>query len=102
MAQQIINVGTTANDGTGDTLRLSQQKANDNFTELYVLVDALGGGSVTPLYLIPKMIRKGFGNTNISIVEIGDLFEFGIDATTYCTLAKWNGTTYDKITTIEF
>lgn len=35
MAQQIINVGATANDGTGDTLRLSQQKANLNFTELY-------------------------------------------------------------------
>ena len=35
MAQAIINVGATANDGTGDTLRLSQQKANLNFTELY-------------------------------------------------------------------
>lgn len=35
MAQQIINVGTAANDGTGDTLRGSQQKANANFTELY-------------------------------------------------------------------
>ena len=38
MAQAIINVGATANDGTGDTLRLSQQKANDNFTELYGVV----------------------------------------------------------------
>ena len=35
MSQQIINVGASANDGTGDTLRLSQQKANLNFTELY-------------------------------------------------------------------
>ena len=35
MSQAIINVGATANDGTGDTLRLSQQKANLNFTELY-------------------------------------------------------------------
>jgi len=35
MAQQQINVGTAANDGTGDSLRLSQQKANANFTELY-------------------------------------------------------------------
>ena len=35
MAQQIINVGASANDGTGDTLRLSQQKTNDNTTELY-------------------------------------------------------------------
>lgn len=35
MAQQNINVGTSANDGTGDTLRDSQIKANSNFTELY-------------------------------------------------------------------
>ena len=35
MAQQIINVGASPNDGTGDTLRDSQVKANQNFTELY-------------------------------------------------------------------
>jgi hypothetical protein len=35
MAQQTISIGTTANDGTGDTLRDAFDKANDNFTELY-------------------------------------------------------------------
>lgn len=35
MAKQTINVGTTANDGTGDTLRASFVKVNENFTELY-------------------------------------------------------------------
>lgn len=35
MAKQIINIGTTANDGTGDPLRTSMQKINANFTELY-------------------------------------------------------------------
>lgn len=34
-AQQTINVGSSANDGTGDTLRVSFQKTNSNFTELY-------------------------------------------------------------------
>ena len=33
--KQVINVGSSSNDGTGDTLRVSQQKANANFTELY-------------------------------------------------------------------
>jgi hypothetical protein len=42
MAQQIINVGTLPNDGTGDPLRTSQQKANANFTELYALVNSGG------------------------------------------------------------
>ena len=35
MAQQSISLGTSANDGTGDTLRDAGQKINDNFTELY-------------------------------------------------------------------
>lgn len=35
MSQQIINVGSAPNDGTGDVLRESQIKANANFTELY-------------------------------------------------------------------
>lgn len=43
MAQQHINVGTSANDGTGDTLRASQQKAESNFTELYAIAGGSGG-----------------------------------------------------------
>ncbi|MFZ5710339.1 MAG: hypothetical protein ACOY4T_11765 [Pseudomonadota bacterium] len=35
MAQQIINIGVTANDGTGDGLRAGAGKINANFTELY-------------------------------------------------------------------
>lgn len=35
MAQQIINVGSAANDGTGDTLRSGATKINANFAELY-------------------------------------------------------------------
>tara|TARA_B100001113_G_scaffold210893_1_gene173004 strand:- start:226 stop:1587 length:1362 start_codon:yes stop_codon:yes gene_type:complete len=35
MAQQLIGVGTNANDGTGDTLRAAMQKINENFTEVY-------------------------------------------------------------------
>lgn len=35
MAQQLINIGTSANDGTGDSLRAAFDKANDNFNELY-------------------------------------------------------------------
>jgi hypothetical protein len=35
MTQQIINLGTAANNGTGDNLRSAMDKTNDNFTELY-------------------------------------------------------------------
>jgi hypothetical protein len=40
MAQQIINIGAAPNDGTGDQLRLSFDKCNGNFTELYAGVAA--------------------------------------------------------------
>ena len=42
MTRQNIGIGTTANDGTGDTLRAAGQKINDNFVELYL---KLGGDS---------------------------------------------------------
>jgi hypothetical protein len=35
MTQQIINIGSSANDGTGDPLRTAFNKINTNFTELY-------------------------------------------------------------------
>jgi hypothetical protein len=35
MSQQNINYGTTANDGTGDTLRNAAIKMNANFSETY-------------------------------------------------------------------
>lgn len=35
MAKQTINIGASANDGTGDPLRTAFDKVNDNFNELY-------------------------------------------------------------------
>jgi len=35
MAKQTIGIGTSANDGTGDAVRVAFTKVNDNFTELY-------------------------------------------------------------------
>ena len=42
MAYQSLDLGTSADDGTGDSLRLGGDKLNDNFSELYTL---LGTGS---------------------------------------------------------
>ncbi len=35
MARQVINVGVTPNDGTGDPIRTAYIKCNNNFGELY-------------------------------------------------------------------
>jgi hypothetical protein len=40
MAKQTINVGTTANDRTGDPLRTAFTKVNSNFTEVYNNIEA--------------------------------------------------------------
>jgi len=43
MAYQTLDLGTSADDGTGDSLRVGGDKINDNFSELYTL---LGNGSI--------------------------------------------------------
>ncbi len=42
MAKSTINLGTAANDGTGDNLRAGATKVNANVDELY---NALGDGT---------------------------------------------------------
>jgi hypothetical protein len=46
MAKQSIGLGSVADDGTGDTLRIAGDKVNDNFDELYT---TLGDGSTLSL-----------------------------------------------------
>ena len=42
MSKQTVDIGSSANDGTGDSIRNGGDKINDNFTELY---NALGNGT---------------------------------------------------------
>lgn len=56
MAQQHINYGASPNDGTGDTLRVSQIKAESNFNELYA-------------NKVDKITGKGLSDTNFTQTE---------------------------------
>lgn len=58
MAQQIINIGTIANDNTGDTLRGAGQKINDNFTEVYAELPM-----TAPATWAPTLTDSGGGRT---------------------------------------
>ena len=49
MAKETLNIGTVANDNTGDTLRDAASKINGNFTELYTKFDSAGGGGIAPV-----------------------------------------------------
>ena len=42
MAKQIIDIGVQGNDGTGDSIRESFRKVNDNFNEIYAIF-GIGG-----------------------------------------------------------
>jgi hypothetical protein len=48
MAFDVINVGTTVNDGTGDTLRAGGQKINANFA-IAVEKTAATGAAILPV-----------------------------------------------------
>ena len=64
MALQSINIGTAANDGTGDNLRVGGDKINDNFSEIYT---AFGNGSTLSSLAVTAMN----GATANEIVTVG-------------------------------
>lgn len=51
MARQILDLGTNANDGTGDTLRSGGTKINDNFLEIYKILGDSSRSSTTGVVL---------------------------------------------------
>lgn len=56
MVKQVINTGTVANDGTGDTMRVAGRKINENFSELYTI---LGGDSAAVNNNITRLTDSG-------------------------------------------
>ena len=58
MAQQTINIGTIANDNTGDTLRGAGEKINDNFDEIYAALPM-----TAPSTWVPTLTDSGGGRT---------------------------------------
>ena len=66
MTQQVINIGTSANDGTGDPLRTAFNKINTNFTELYSK-DAAGSN----LDISDNEIAAVNSNGNVELVPNG-------------------------------
>lgn len=72
MSRQTINIGASANDGTGDTLRGAGEKINDNFGEIYY---KLGGDSDT----LSNQISLSVGNVVFEGATADD-FETSLNA----------------------
>jgi hypothetical protein len=74
MAKQTINVGTSANDGTGDPLRSAMIKSNDNFTELYNGAGGVADGAVTTAKLADDAVDSDkIADGAVDTVHIADL-----------------------------
>jgi hypothetical protein len=58
MVKQIIDVGITGNDATGDAIRDAFSKTNNNFNELYAALGNTGGLAFTGLVGAPKTLIK--------------------------------------------
>jgi len=66
MAQEIINIGAQADDGTGDTIRGAGIKINNNFTELYATSSAS-----SQIHFIGNNISTTLSNSDIVLAGNG-------------------------------
>lgn len=81
MTQQIINIGTTDNDGTGDSGRSGADKINDNFDEVYH--QAGMAWDAARAYVTNDFSKVG------SIVYIAQAASTNIDPTTDTDYSHW-------------
>ena len=70
MARQIINVGSAANDGTGDTLRAAGAKMNANFDEIDKAVRSLNAGRRPIIATAGDSIAAAFLGTDMNVGPI--------------------------------
>ena len=83
MALQTIGLGTSPNDGTGDSIRVAGDKINDNFVELYNL---LGDGTT--------LGDATFGNVGIGTTSPSGKLSIQADATSDVDLRIFSDTAY--------
>jgi hypothetical protein len=75
MAIQNINLGTYANDGTGDDLRTAFEKVNNNFTQLnsFTIIGAQSLGAGAPVFVSETSVEGGSVLNFRSIINGGNI-----------------------------
>ena len=82
MAQQLINNGTIAGDGTGEVLFSAFNKTNDNFTELYSRIKevkvTVTASQLKDLVANPKVLITAAGaNKVIKLISMTGYLDYG-------------------------
>ena len=107
MAIQTIGLGTVADDGTGDTLRIAGDKINDNFNEVYTI---LGDGS-TLTAPAPTASPTFTGTVSAPDLSVGDdlsldsdgaILNFGADSEVSFTHVADTGILLNGTNVIQF
>ena len=91
MAKQTINIGSSANDGTGSTIRAGGDLINDNFNEIYSAFSSDGSNLSTTAFTIvdesstESSITYGerlllSGGTNLTSTVSGDSINFTLNS----------------------
>jgi hypothetical protein len=70
--QQIINIGSQPNDGTGDSIYVAMQKINSNFNDIYTLLGFGAGFTFLRMKEAPSVLRP---NAILQINAAGTKFE---------------------------
>jgi len=74
MAKQTINIGTAANDGTGDPIRTAFGKVNDNFTEIYTANTGVNTGDQNlAAYATTAAVAAGYQPLDSDLTAIAAL-----------------------------
>ena len=70
MARQEVDIGVEGNDGTGDSIRESFRKVNDNFKEIYAVVGKGGQITFTLLSDTPDDLAPFAGDGNAAYIPM--------------------------------
>ena len=97
MAFQILELGTSADDGTGDSLRVGGDKINDNFVEIYT---ALGDGDGISTGITASASVIALQNPTLSGVIGGTQTSATITTLTAATISSASTITFDAATDI--
>ena len=92
MAKQTINIGSSANDGTGTTIRAGGDLINDNFNEIYTAFSTDGSNlSTTAFTIVDESSTESTisfrerlllsGGTNLTSTVSGDSVNFTLNST---------------------